>query len=174
MKRTILVPGLVALALAVGGATHYAMAEPGVSRGMLGMGAGRRPAGTPMGRLLQRVIGRRLILRSNMNVTDEQRESIREIVESHKAQIAEAVKPIVTRKRALADTVSAEKTDEAAIRAACEDLGRSLGDAAVLGANVRKEVLTVLTDDQRELIEGFRSEVASDVDAWLQEISSEK
>jgi len=172
MKRTILVAGLVALALAVGGATHYAMAGPSMSRGMLGMGARHPLAGTPMGRLVQRVIGRKLILRSNMNVTDEQREKIRAIVESHKPEIVEAVKPIVAGKRAIADAVGADKTDEAAIRAACGDLGRSLGDASVLAAKVRKEVLTVLTDDQRELFDAFQSEVASDVDAWLQEVSS--
>ena len=172
MKRTILVAGLVALVLAAGGAAHYAMAGPGMSRGMLGMGARHPLAGTPMGRLLQRMVGRKLILRSNMNVTDEQREKIRAIVESHKPEIVEVVKPIVAGKRALADAVGADNTDEAAIRAACGQLGRSLGDASVLAANVRKEVLTVLTQEQRALFDTFQSEVASDVDAWLQEVSS--
>jgi len=163
---------LVALVLAAGGAAHYAMAGPGMARGMLGAGARQRLAGTPMGRLLQRVIGRKLILRSNMNVTDEQREKIRGIVESRKPEIVAKVKPIVAGKRAVADAVGADRTDEAAIRAACGQLGRSLGDASVLAAKVRKEVLTVLTDDQRGLLDAFQSEVASDVDAWLQEVSA--
>lgn len=172
MKKKMLVVGLVALALAVGGATHYAMAGPGISRGMLGAHGGPGLADKPVARLIQSVIGRKLILRSKMNVTDEQREKIRGIVESHKPRIVQAVKPIVTSKRALSEAVSAETTDQAAIRAACDQLGRSLGDAAVLGAQVRKEVLAVLTDDQRRLLDTFRSEVTSDVDAWLAELSS--
>ena len=171
MRRTLVIAGSLVLGLAVIGATGYALAEPGVRGGMRGLRAGL--ADRPIGRLIQSVMGRKLVLRSEMKVTEEQREEIRAIVESHKAELVAAVKPIVASKRALGEAVAAEETNEAAIRSACEDLGKSLGDAAVLGAKIRKEVAGVLTAEQQELLEGFRSEVGADVDAWLGEISKE-
>ena len=125
---------------------------------------------TPFGRLVTGQIGRLLVLKSQLNVTDEQREKIRATVAPHRAEITSAVKDIVVKKRALQGKVRADKTDEQSIRAAAGELGKSIGDAAVLAAKVRAEVVPILTDEQKKVIEQFRGDSQGAVDKWLGEI----
>ena len=100
-------------------------------------------------------IGRYLILRSEMNVTDEQRAQIREIISEHKDEIADVVRSLRTARKALRSAVTADLPNEATIRTAAEDLSTSIGDAAVLASRVRRQVRQVLTENQQELVQGF-------------------
>jgi Spy/CpxP family protein refolding chaperone len=100
-------------------------------------------------------IGRYLILRSEMNVTDEQRAQIREIISEHKDEIADVVRSLRTARKALRSAVTADLPNEATIRAAAEGLSASIGDAAVLASRVRRQVRQVLTEDQQELVQDF-------------------
>jgi len=115
-------------------------------------------ANTPLGRLIVGTIGRLLVLRSELNVTDEQRAKIREVLVGHKPEIAKEVKAVWVKRNALRDLVLSGKGDEAAIRQAADELGKAIGDAAVLGAKIRGEVAPILTDEQRELIKKFRQD----------------
>ena len=124
---------------------------------------------TPLGRLITGDIGRLMTLRSEANVTDEQRQKVRAVLASHKAEIGEAAKDLVAKRRALREAVKTETPDEAAIRKAGEDLGRSIGNASVLGAKVRGELRPVFTQQQIETFKKFSGDHEASVDRWLGE-----
>jgi len=128
---------------------------------------------TPLGRLIVGRIGRGMVLRSELRITPEQREQIRGIVMSHKAEIAKVARPIVAKKRALREALLAEKPDEKAIRAAVDDLGKAGGDAAVLVAKVLGEMRTVLSDEQIKRIEKFHADNQTAVDTFLKELGAD-
>ncbi|MFZ5830174.1 MAG: Spy/CpxP family protein refolding chaperone [Planctomycetota bacterium] len=111
-----------------------------------------RLAHSPIGKLVSGHIGRLLVLRSELNLTDEQRNKMREAVMSHKGEIAQAAKTVWEKRVALRSAVLSNQTDEAAIRQAADELGKAAGDAAVLAARVAAEVRPVLTSDQQEKI----------------------
>lgn len=133
-----------------------------------------RLASTPIGRLITGQVGRLLTLKSQMNLSPSQREQVRAAVESHRAEIAAVAKELVARHRAVQAQVMAEKSDEQGIRAATAEMGKSLGDAAVLAARIRAEVAPLLTEPQKKLLERFHADTQEAVDQWLSEIAQGK
>src|SRR6185369_12358661 len=102
----------------------------------------------PLVNFIRAELGRLMVLKSELDITDAQKEQIKTILQSHKAEIAQVAKPLVDKKRALRDAVMADAPDEKAIRAASDDLAHSIGDAAVLASKIKQEVAVVLTPDQ--------------------------
>jgi Spy/CpxP family protein refolding chaperone len=119
-------------------------------------------------------LGRLLVLRSEVNLTEQQRHQIRDVIVSHRAEIAATVKPVREQRLALRKAVLAEKTDEAAIRAAAEGLGKALGDAAVKAAKLRSDLAPILTPEQRELIHKFLAENEAVVSKFLDKVAQGK
>ena len=114
-------------------------------------------------------IGRLMVLRSELNVTDEQRAQIREVLVSRRPAIAETVKSVRDKRVALRNAVLSGKADEAQIRAAAEELGKAIADAAVKGSKLRNEIAPILTDEQQKLIGKFLAENDAAVDKFLTE-----
>lgn len=131
----------------------------------------QRLGDTPLGRFVTGQVGRMLVLKSELNVTPEQREHVVSILRSHRAEIAKAAKPVVEKRRVLRAATLAQPIDEARIRAAAEDLGKSLGDLAVLGAQIKDEVRDVLTPEQRERIKAFHAENDQVVDKFIAQVA---
>lgn len=131
-----------------------------------------RLAHTPLGRLLSGHLGRLLVLRSEMNVTDEQRQKIKGVVVEHKGEIAKAAKGVWEKRTALRDAVLGGEADEAAIRRAADELGKAIGDAAVLGSKIRGQVAPILTDRQKELIKECRADCQTATEKFFQEAVS--
>jgi len=100
-------------------------------------------------------IGRLLVLRSDLNVTDDQKSQIREIVSQHKDRIGKVAKQVMTKRRALRDLIRSEQPNEGALRQASTELGNAIADAAVLAAEVRGEVSKVLSPEQRNRVDEF-------------------
>lgn len=145
-----------------------------VGLSMCGLGAAAAPralsgdaAGHPLRMFLQGQVGRLMTLRSELDVTPEQRAAIQKIVVEHKSEIATVAKPIVANRRALRDATLAKDTNEAAIRTAANDLGKSIGDAAVLASKLKGEASKVLSPDQMKKIEVFRADSDTAVDGFL-------
>lgn len=160
MKRRALVTGVVVLALVTGMAAAYGQASPG--------SWGRFPlANTPIGKMISGSIGRLLVLRSEMNVTDEQRAQIREVLVSHRPAIAETVKSVRDKRVALRNAVLLGEASEEQIRAAADELGKAIADAAVKGSKLRGEIAPILTEEQRGLIRCFLEENDAAVDKFL-------
>ncbi len=122
---------------------------------------------SPLGRLIMGNFGRVLVLRSELNVTPEQKEKIHQILKSHKAEAAPIAKSLTEKGRALRKAVLADNSDEAAIRKAADELGKAIGDAAVLASKVGGEVKPVLTQEQRERIGKFLREQDEAKDKFL-------
>jgi Spy/CpxP family protein refolding chaperone len=163
-KRWIILSMLAVLTVGGIGGTVLGVAttQVAVARGELG----------PLGRLISGQIARWRQLGSALNLTADQRQQIRGIVESHRAEIAEVVKPLVEKRRALGAATSGGTMDEPAIRAAAADLTQSVGDAAVLAAKIKLEVRQVLTPTQTQQIEEFRRNSDAAVDQFVQELSN--
>jgi Spy/CpxP family protein refolding chaperone len=129
------------------------------------------PAARPAGMLLSGQLGRLLELRSELDLTADQRSQIREIVKSHRQELSSVIKPVVEKRRALRDATLAENASEAAIHTAADELGKAIGDAAVVGSKIKVEVRQVLTPEQQEKISQFRGESQSAVDKFLDKMS---
>ena len=129
------------------------------------------PEARPRRMLVSGQFGRLLTLRSELGMTTEQRTQIREIVKSHRQELATVLKPVANKRRALRDATLAENANEAAILAAADELGKAIGDAAVVGSKIKAEVHTVLTPEQREKITQFRQQSETAVDKFLAEMA---
>ena len=129
-------------------------------------------ADTPLGRLVTGSIGRLLVLRSELNLTAEQKQQVRDVLVSHRKEIAATVKSVHDKRTALRDAVLSGSADEAAIRAKANDLGAAIGDASVKAAKLRGQVAPILTAEQRQLIQRFLAEQDAAVNKLLDQAMS--
>jgi Spy/CpxP family protein refolding chaperone len=126
-------------------------------------------ADAPFGRLICGHIGRWMVLRSELNVTDEQKDKIKATIKPRKPEIAKAAKGVWEKRTALVDAVLADQPNEEAIRHAADDLGKAIGDAAVLASKVAGDVRPVLTTEQREKLQKFREDCHVATDKFFQQ-----
>ena len=126
----------------------------------------------PLVRLIRGQIGRWMTLGSDIDLSDSQKQQIASILQSHKSEILQVVQPISQKRRSLRDAVAAPTVDEKAIRAAADDLGHALGDAAVLAAQIKQQIAPVFTDEQRQKISDFRAASDKAVDDYFAKMSS--
>ena len=121
----------------------------------IGLAAGDRP----LARCLRETFQRLRDLRTELNLSPEQKQQIGAILKAHRTQIVTVIRDVHQKRRALMDAVRVEQPDERAIRRAARELSDVVADAAVLRAQVRQEVRKVLTPEQRgradEAIEGI-------------------
>ena len=129
--------GALALTLGVGSA---ALAQP-----RMGGPGGFRGPGGPLAGLL--AVHPELPLAA-LNLTDAQREQVRTILQGHR----EEGRALATRAHTALEALrkaSEGTVDEGAIGQQGQTLGTVIGEAAVLRARVRSEVLAILTPEQR-------------------------
>jgi Spy/CpxP family protein refolding chaperone len=159
---------LAGAGMLVGGVTFQAVAADDGAQP-----AARKLAGTPLGKLITGRIGRLMVLRSELNLTDEQKAALRTTLKAHRREIAAAVRPLVEKRHALRDAVLADKSDEE-IRAAAADLGKAIGDAAVKGKKLHALLKDKvhLTDEQVSKIKAFRAGNDAAVESFLEKESS--
>ena len=171
MMRRVLLTSVVAAALAVVGMAAVGWAaDPVAAPGGL-----KCPlADTPLGRMVSGCVGRLLVLRSEMNVTPEQKAKIRDVLVSHKPEIAKTVKSVRDKRVVLRDAVLSGKADDAQIRAAANDFGKAIGDAAVKASKLRNEVAPILTEEQRHLIGKFLKDNDEAVNKFLEKAAEGK
>lgn len=163
--RTLTTMKLMAGALALtAGLSAVATAQPGPGGprgdgpGFGGLGAG----GGALGGLLR--VHPDLPLRA-LNLTDAQREQVRGILESHRAEAASLRQRAGAAHRALQAATSAATVDEGAITQQGQAFGGLIAEAAVLRARVRGEVLAVLTPEQQ----AEAAKIAAERQARMQE-----
>jgi Spy/CpxP family protein refolding chaperone len=106
---------------------------------MPGIGRGAGVCGVPL-RILRQ-----------LDLTDEQVEAIQKVFEANKEKAEASRKAIAEATKALHEATV--KGDEAGIREAATNLGKAIGDGAVLRASTITSVKEVLTDEQREELE---------------------
>jgi Spy/CpxP family protein refolding chaperone len=140
------------------------MASPETENGGTGFQKWRN---SPLGRMFLANKGRLLALRAELNITGEQRGEIRGVIQKHKGEFQPVAEKITEAKRNLRKAVLAEKPVESDIRKASEELGKSIGDAAVFASKIAVEVRPVLNKEQIALIDKFRDEKEQSVDKWI-------
>jgi Spy/CpxP family protein refolding chaperone len=163
MLKSMMVASVLGLVAMTGG-VGMAAAPDGAPTAVPGW---RQLADTPVGRLISGNLGRLLVLRSEMDVTPEQRAEIRGVLLAHRSQIAATAKSVREKHLVLRDAVLADQPDEGKIRAAASELGDALGDAAVKAAKLRGKLAPLLSDEQRELIHEFRQERDESIEAFM-------
>lgn len=165
MSRKVVSAMLVALLL-LGMA-----AVPSIAAETVKEDGGAQPAGPPpLAGLIMGNIGRFLVLGSELNISAEQRKKIAAEVKSHKDEIRPVAKEISEKRMALRDAVLNKPGDRQAIMAAANDLGKAIGDAAVLASKVIAKVKPVLTSEQQERIKNLRMANDKATAEWISQI----
>lgn len=93
-----------------------------------------------------------------VQLTDVQREQMRSIRETHRAEFADLATKLGAAHRAFADATRAAALDEAAIRTAATAVANAMADEAILRARVRAEVHALLTAEQQQRVKEREAE----------------
>jgi Spy/CpxP family protein refolding chaperone len=112
-----------------GGPGRFGFGGPG--------GFGRGGFGGPLATLRQ------------LDLSDEQRARIREVMASHRDELRAVGEKLRAARRAQHEAGTAAQFDEQAVRAKAADVAAVAADAAVLRARVHSEVFAVLTPEQQ-------------------------
>ncbi|AFM25004.1 Spy/CpxP family protein refolding chaperone [Desulfomonile tiedjei] len=129
---------------------------------------------SPLGKLIMGKIGRLLVLRSELNITGDQRKQIAAHLKKHANEIRPVAKDVFDKRVALRETVLNKPGDERAIMAAANDLGTAIGKAAVLASTIVADIKPVLTPEQQEHIKNFKIGSDQAVSQWIDQIGSRK
>jgi Spy/CpxP family protein refolding chaperone len=164
MRKTLWSVALLTGLLSGGVAVVNAVAQPGEH--------GHGPIGELMARMHQAHAGRHAALHAELNLTEEQRTALHETLKAHHADIAAVLRPVIAAKHSLHAAVLADTPDDAAIRDAAGNLGESLGDAAVVIAKIKVELLrnAQFTPEQIKKLEEFKTGADAEIDAFLDEL----
>jgi Spy/CpxP family protein refolding chaperone len=161
MKRHLLIGGLIVASLAT---LSYA-AVPDFAP-VTQFGGGKWAHG-PLGKVIMGHLGRLLTLHSELNVTEEQHEQVHGVLKSHRPEIVATLKSVHDAHTNLRDLTMKDNAAESEIRAAADTLGNAIADAAVMKAELRKEIAPIFTAEQRQLVQAFLAENDATVDKFL-------
>jgi protein CpxP len=84
-----------------------------------------------------------------LELTEEQRTQVRQVMDSHRAELRASREKLRAAHKAQRDAVTAAQFDEQTIRTQAAELAAVTADAAVLRARIHSEVFAVLTPDQQ-------------------------
>ena len=143
MIKRVLIAASVVAALAGGAAVAVAQGPGPGGPGFHGRG-GRGGPGADFG------------LRG-IELTNEQRDQVRKIQESHRAEFDAVRTRVREAHRGFAEATTAATIDEAAIRARSTDVAAAMAEEAILGAKVRAEIFAILTPEQQQQVNERRS-----------------
>ncbi|TAN35666.1 MAG: periplasmic heavy metal sensor [Verrucomicrobia bacterium] len=104
----------------------------------------------PLG--IREEIGRKVMgyVFEQLNLSDEQKAKVKEIMESHKAEGQAMMEKIGPERQALQKLIMADTLDEQAIRDQVAKLAGLEADAAVARAKIGQEIRAILTPEQAE------------------------
>lgn len=93
-----------------------------------------------------------------LKLSPEQQEKILKVLKTHRSEFQETFKKLADAHRKLNETIAQDNATEAAVREAHKATAAAQEDLAVLRAKVRREVMPLLTEEQK-----------SKVKAWMEE-----
>jgi Spy/CpxP family protein refolding chaperone len=165
MKSNKTIPAIILVIVITAGSAAAWAIQSGATHG------GTFWHSSPMKKLIVGKIGRFLVLRSELNITDEQRREIGRILKSHKEELVPMAKTVLEKRQALRKAVLAEPVKEEAIRTKAKELTRTMGEASVLAAKLIAEARPVLNSKQIEKIRKFMDANHQATNDWLKEIA---
>jgi periplasmic protein CpxP/Spy len=164
--RSRLIAGIAAVVLAVAGT--FIAAGSVVHAQRFGHEGGRFGGG-PFGGGFGFGRGPGLEVLRQLDLTDQQKEQIRGIMQSHRndfQQVREKIRTAFEAQRAAAE---ATPPDEATIRAKATDVASAEADMIVLASKVRAEVFQVLTPEQQAKAQELKTQREQRREQWLQQ-----
>ena len=120
-----------------------------------GHGGGHGGKGGLMAGPMAGPMGHMRVLAGSLELTEDQVAAIHGIIEKNEDQIRPAMKALMQKNVALHQAVLSGQGDEATIRALADEVGKALGDSAVVGSAIAGEARTVLTAEQLERLDGI-------------------
>lgn len=126
-----------------------------------------RAASPPEGRA-----GPLMKLRDDLALTAPQKQQLRQLVVANRREIAEAVRPVIEQRRALQEAATADPLDEAAVREAAGELGKRIGDAALLAGRLKKDVAAILTPEQMKTLGDAGDELTGRIESVLDRLEA--
>ena len=93
-----------------------------------------------------------------LNVTDEQRDSIRAIIDAARPQFQEVGDSLRANRELIRTVSSPDAYDTEAVAILADEQGALVSQMVVLGAQTKVDVLSILTAEQREQLEDLREE----------------
>jgi protein CpxP len=114
--------------------------------------------GGPGGRGGRGPFGRGGLPLAELQLTDAQKEQVREIRSRHESQIRDAESRLETARRAQMNAVEAVPADETKITALTQDLTQAEVDAAIQASRLNTEIWSVLTPEQQTKLKELRAQ----------------
>ena len=105
-----------------------------------------------------------------LDLSDEQRDQIRDILLSHKDELQAELQAVRDARSAQFDAIHADTFNEAAIRAAAAEVGTAEAELAVTRGVIVSEVRQVLTPEQQAEAAKLRQDARSFVDSLVEMI----
>lgn len=170
MKRGIVCGALLLTAIVGMGAAN---APKGESFGSFGgpFGGPHHPPG-PLGRLFMGKMGRLMVLRSELNLTEDQHTQLKKIMLENRTAVGPELGKIALSMRGLRDAILADEPNEANIRKAADVHAHAVADAAVAISKVAQQGKKVLTDEQKGLVKKFFADNDAAMDKFMTEAKS--
>ncbi len=120
-------------------------------------GGGPMSGPTEIGRVLH--LAHRLeAVAAEIGLSEEQRDAIHAVVDGARPQLRDLARELRGNRDALRDASAPDSYDSAAVASLAATQGDLIERGIVLGAQVRHDVLSVLTPEQREQLEALRAE----------------
>lgn len=98
--------------------------------------------------------------RDELNITDQQRQAVREILSRYKPEIQLQFAAGSTARKAMEKAVQEHGPDSAQATQAATAIGKAATSRALLAAEIMTELKTVLTEEQIAMLENLRETIA--------------
>ena len=95
-----------------------------------------------------------------LNLSDDQREQIKKIAESHRDEFRAAGEKARAAHDGMQALIEADNIDESAIRAKSAEIAAAEADVMILNARVRHESMQILTAEQQAKLMGITEDIA--------------
>ncbi|QDU78542.1 LTXXQ motif protein [Polystyrenella longa] len=132
------------------------------------------PMGEDFRKMMGGNIGRLMVLRSEIDLTDDQRQDMKKIFKNNRPEIQEKIGGLVEARMALVDQVLADAATDEEIKASAEKLGDAIGEMALLARNLKGEAKKVLTEEQQTKIRAVIDENRSVRREFHEKVKQEK
>jgi periplasmic protein CpxP/Spy len=156
LKRLATAVGATVLTVGLAGAAYVSAQNsssgaPVGRQGGFGPGRGRGGPGGPGG-----ILGPAF---ERLDLTDAQKTRVKEILDSHQADLRALGTRSMTAHQALDAATASDSFDEATVRTRAAELAAIDADMAVMRARVYNEVYQILTPDQQKQLKQLRAEM---------------
>jgi len=101
-----------------------------------------------------------------LQLTDAQKEQVRQIRSRHQAQMREAMTRLEAARRTQRKAVETVPADEAQITSLTQDMVQAEVDAAIQTSRLNSEIWTVLTPDQQSQLKTLREQRQARAEQW--------